>query len=392
MSSGTVYFFQNRETSAAAIPDLGLTEHVELGHILKQKGIIPDLAYAGSELAQFAGRATMQSMGLDLHIIEDSRLELDGDNAIHWLEGTVASPAECGRTVFAFTRQEAIHTLLARFATSSDSQTETQAPGTFATVFRRNDGLWVPDSTSVHASQLETELIVPTEISYRLSEDGRIRDHLESVIWFGSKRNKQDVHKESDFDVQVILDQPSVDLNEAITAILRDYPEVDLSIMYMKDIFDRQGKVIFHDGTKGIFFMYVLAAGKVLYGSNVYQDIVERLTLDEVRPSILTTIREYLSRLRIMPIQSPEDSRMFKKYSLKLFKDLLLFEGTIPLIEMTTLDNERARQAIGDRHTFSRGAADALSKITNLETNFTSTEVASLLYDYEQIVERICNE
>src|SRR5690606_30115062 len=103
---------------------------------------------------------------------------------------------------------------------------------------------------------------LPNEITSRLTSDLIIKSNLKSVIWFGSIRNNQDVHQRSDCDLQVVLDKPSYDLTVAINKVLEDYPGVDLSIMYMQDIYDSNGQVIFHDGTKSLFFMYVLAGGE----------------------------------------------------------------------------------------------------------------------------------
>ena len=84
---------------------------------------------------------------------------------------------------------------------------------------------------------------VPQEITARLTADAIIKSSLRSVIWFGSVRNNQDVHERSDCDLQIVLDKPSYELIVAVNAILEDYPSVDLSIMYMQDIYNHAGDV-----------------------------------------------------------------------------------------------------------------------------------------------------
>ena len=106
---------------------------------------------------------------------------------------------------------------------------------------------------------------------------------LNCIVSFGSIRNNQDVHERSDYDIQLIFDKPSEKLNLAINEILQSYPFVDLSIMYMQDIYNKEGNVIFHDGTKGLFFMYVLAEGKIIYGEDVYSTIVQSLDFKVAR-------------------------------------------------------------------------------------------------------------
>lgn len=234
--------------------------------------------------------------------------------------------------------------------------------------------------------------LVHNEICERLTSDEQIKNSLESIIWFGSIRNKQDVHSKSDCDLQVILDKPQYEVTIKLNTILEDYPQVDLSIMYLQDIYDHQSKVIFHDGTKSLFFIYVLAAGRILYGRNVYSDITDKFTLEDLRPSLLVTMREYLSRLRVMPIQNSSDTLQFKKYSLKLFKDLLVYSGVESFHEMSGINNDIARTKVQSLHEFSSESQGALKQITDYEKNFTKEEMAHLLCDYELIIEKVCND
>ncbi len=233
---------------------------------------------------------------------------------------------------------------------------------------------------------------VPSEICSRLVGDKLIEKNLESVIWFGSIRNNQDVHKRSDYDIQIVLGKPSPELTLRLNKTLVDYPGIDLSIMYMHDIYDKDGRVIFHDGTKGLFFMYVLATGAILYGENIYTPIIESLTLEDIKPSLVITIREYLSRLRVMAARSPNDTLQFKKYSLKLFKDVLLYLELASLKDIATMTNVEARKGIMSFHRFSSTSKNALKAITDYEHNFSQAELAPLLDDCEKIVQRICND
>lgn len=233
---------------------------------------------------------------------------------------------------------------------------------------------------------------IPYELSDKLQANPIIRKRLISVIWFGSIRNKQDVHERSDYDMQIILSKPSAKLTLELNKILQAYSYIDLSIMYKQDIFDLNNNVIFHDGTKGLFFIYVLSEGKVIYGDDIYSSILKSMSISEVRSSILTTIREYLSRLRVMAAFSPNDTMQFKKYSLKLFKDILIYRGKVPLKNMSSLKNGKARDMIMNEQSFSKVSVSALESITDYEHNFSSQELASLLNDFEKIVYGVVNE
>ena len=234
--------------------------------------------------------------------------------------------------------------------------------------------------------------VLPEEITSRLVADTLVEKRLQSIIWFGSVRNNQDVHDRSDCDLQIVLDKPSYDLTTAVNAILEDYPDVDLSIMYMQDIYNRNGDIIFHDGTKSLFFMYVLAVGEILYGDNIYKGIVSRLSLEDIRPTLLVTIREYLSRLRVMAIQQTNDTLAFKKYSLKLFKDVLVYASIEKAENISRITNKSAVQTIQQLHSFSAGSLTALTSIAEYDKNYTREEMVRLLTDYESIIERLCNE
>ena len=118
-----------------------------------------------------------------------------------------------------------------------------------------------------------------------------------SIIWIGSRSRSSDVHEQSDLDVQIILDQPDPDTTRELARVLADYPDADLSILYRSDIFDTTARLDFQDGTKGPFFIQVLADGVLLHGEDVYGPIASTLELPVVRPSLMFTIREYLGRL-----------------------------------------------------------------------------------------------
>jgi len=445
--SPTVYLFRHGESANNVQSDLifGQSGHLpltaigeeqayRLGRALKYKGIIPDVVYSsGATRAEQTGRIALDALGLDIDVPEDDRLHEQstgdwtgriasevftptmietieasgkdfrspngesmndvGERMLNWLEDVANDLESSVETIFAFTHGGAIRSLASYLGGWNHARTYGTKPmNASATVLSKTNGVWTPQCIGIDAKELPSQMNIPSEMSLRLSENEMIHDHLKSVLWFGSIRNKQDVHKESDFDVQIVLDNPDTELTVELNNILVDYPDVDLSIMYMKDIFDKKGNVIFHDGTKGLFFMHVLAAGKVLHGKNIYADIVGQLTLDDVRPSLSVTIREYLSRLRVMAAQSPENTLQFRKYSLKLFKDLLIYDGAVPINQITKLNNGLAKQNILAKRVVSAEATDALTAIDSYDQPFSQRQMAALLSEYEVMVEELCND
>ena len=223
----------------------------------------------------------------------------------------------------------------------------------------------------------------------RLAADSTIRENLIAVIWIGSRSRAQDVHEESDLDIQIVMNRPQAEVMLALSGILPDYPLIDLSVVYLKDVFTTEGGLDFQDGTKGPFFIPVLADGVVLYGRNIYAPIVGTLSIDDLRPSIMFTIREYLARLRIMTVQGDAKSFAFKKYSLKLFKDVLVYTETLHLRDMTAATNEKVLSMIDEKWKFREPAASALRTMADYSTPDTRDRQAALLDEYERIVEAI---
>ena len=234
--------------------------------------------------------------------------------------------------------------------------------------------------------------VIADEICHKLASHPDIEANLVSIIWFGYIHNDQDVHAKSDCDLQVVLNKPDLKSIISMNQILEAYPEVDLSIMYMQDIFDKDHNLIFHDGTKSLFFIHVLAAGTPLYGINVYVDIAETLTLEQIKPSLLITIREYLGRLRVMATRDLDKPLAFKKYSLKMFKDILVFHGIELPENITRISNSSAIDSIKNCYDFSEESKAVLHSLLDYEISLSRQDIAYLLVDYEEIVKKACNE
>ncbi len=165
-----------------------------------------------------------------------------------------------------------------------------------------------------------------------------VRPHLLSVIWIGSSSHGLDPHARSDVDIQLVLDAPTAEVTVALSQILRPYRNIDLSILYPKDVCNPFGELDFQDGTKGAFFIHVLSRGQVLYGLDFYATLRGELPIGVVQASIRFTIREYLSRLRVMAL-TEDKTASFKKYTMKYIKDVLVYAGHLPLETMTGVAN-----------------------------------------------------
>jgi hypothetical protein len=223
----------------------------------------------------------------------------------------------------------------------------------------------------------------------RMVRHPAIRPRLDAVLWIGSGSRGLDVHDDSDLDLQVVMDRPNIDATSGLSDIFTSCGDVDLSVIYRADIQRPSGDVDFQDGTKGPFFIYVLASAQTLYGANPYHVLLDQLSLDRVRPSVMFTIREYLARLRVMVVLGLERSYEFKKYSLKLFKDVLVFAGSLPLVDMPAASNlDVLRLARSYRH-FPSDLASALDEMIDFASPYSSAVRVRLLMEYEKMTEAL---
>lgn len=177
------------------------------------------------------------------------------------------------------------------------------------------------------------------DICRELTSSPLLGAHLRAIIWIGSKSAERDVHAGSDIDLQLFLDRPNIDTMREVASVLTKFPNVDLSVMYEGDLWDEDGNVDFQDGTKGAFFLHVLAGGTILYGDPVYAAAIDHIDARQLRESFIFTIREYLSRLRVMAMQKETTAFEFKKYAVKLLRDALAVTGGIDMGDMVSLDN-----------------------------------------------------
>lgn len=212
---------------------------------------------------------------------------------------------------------------------------------------------------------------------------------LVSLVWIGSASRNVDLHEASDIDLQVVLDRPDAAATAALAHAFQPHPGIDLSVMYLSDIFGDDGRLVFQDGTKGAFFVHVLAGGVLLYGDDIYGAPAERLSLDIVRPSLSFTIREYLARLRVMVTLGSESVFAFKKYTLKLLRDVLAFTGDLSLADLAATSNrEIAARAIAAWPALAAAELPDVATLTDLSRGLSDAEQHALLESVELIVRR----
>jgi len=83
----------------------------------------------------------------------------------------------------------------------------------------------------------------------------------------------------------------------------------------------------------------VLAQAQTLFGKNLYNELVHKLSKSSVKNSLQFKIKEYLWRLRKMVIEEPP-SLYFRKYALRLLKDVLLYNEILSYDNINTVDDK----------------------------------------------------
>jgi hypothetical protein len=129
-----------------------------------------------------------------------------------------------------------------------------------------------------------------------------------------------------------------------------------------------------------------------LYGRNVYADLLDQLELDDLKSSLLFTIREYLQRLRVMVVVGAPSSFELKKYTLKLLKDLLVYEGALPIHDMPWTSNERVLEIVRRRYQLDSALESTLCTLTDYSRSYGREEGATLLWKLEHMVEAALDE
>lgn len=220
----------------------------------------------------------------------------------------------------------------------------------------------------------------------RMMVDPAIRERLVSLLWIGSAARDQDVHDNSDLDIQVILDRPDTAAMRALAIAFENHPLVDLSIIHLSDIVTNDGYQVFQDGTKGAFFVHVLAAGVLLYGDDVYGRLAGELPLDAVRTSLVFTIREYLARLRVMVVLRPESPFSFKKYTVKLLRDVLTYSEHLPLARLAHTSNQDIVELAADAWPMLAEGLPNFGELADFSTHLSSAQQFEILKRLEQLV------
>lgn len=172
-----------------------------------------------------------------------------------------------------------------------------------------------------------------------LCEKLSISENIVCLLHYGSLKQKEDFHSNSDLDFHLVLKKIDLDTLTQIKDIFGFSSKIDLSFHSMDEIV-YNNKIIFQNGNQGVYFIHVLSSSETLIGKNIYLDLVKNLDQKEVIRSIIEKIRYYLWFLRRNYVFE-NNLKIHKKYFIRILKDILILEGAIDYSNISLLNNRQ---------------------------------------------------
>ncbi len=174
-----------------------------------------------------------------------------------------------------------------------------------------------------------------------------IRDNIVCLLNYGSVKQKEDFNDQSDLDFHLVLEKIDVETLRAIKDIFSFSNKIDLSFHSIDEIIYKDS-IIFQNGNQGIYFIHVLCSSNVLIGKNIYLDIVSKLKREQMNASVIEKMRYYIWLLRRNYVFS-NDLKTYKKYFIRIMKDILIIEGAIDYKNIAELNNRQVVNLFLDR-------------------------------------------
>ncbi len=151
-----------------------------------------------------------------------------------------------------------------------------------------------------------------------------LSDNIVCFLFYGSMSNWIGYHRLSDYDFHLVLKEINPQSLLALKDILSWFENFDISVHQFSEIINKKNELIFQNWTQWQYFIHVLAQAETIIWKNFYQDIILRLTEEEVQYSLQFKIKEYLWKIRQMILEDVNPI-YFKKYAIRLIKDVLLY-------------------------------------------------------------------
>ncbi|HEY4832900.1 MAG TPA: hypothetical protein VIH61_10120 [Waddliaceae bacterium] len=172
-----------------------------------------------------------------------------------------------------------------------------------------------------------------------LCEQMPIRDNIVCLLHYGSVKQKEDFNDQSDLDFHLVLKRIDMEVLKEIKNIFSFSNKIDLSFHSIDEIVYKD-TVIFQNGNQGIYFIHVLCSSQTLVGENIYLKIVSKLKQEQVNISVVEKMRYYIWLLRRNYVFA-NDLKIYKKYFVRIIKDILILERIIDYKNIAELNNRQ---------------------------------------------------
>lgn len=200
-----------------------------------------------------------------------------------------------------------------------------------------------------------------------LCEQMPIRQNIVCLLHYGSVKQKEDFTNESDLDFHLVLKKIDEQVLHDVRDIFGFSQKIDLSFHALDEVV-YSDELIFQNGNQGLYFMHVLGSSETLVGDNIYLQLIPKMDEKQVRKSIIEKIRYYIWLLRKNYVLR-NDIKVYKKYFIRIIKDILILEKLIDYSNISTLNNRQVVHLFVDKfqHQLNEHELKLISSLLNLE-------------------------
>lgn len=181
-----------------------------------------------------------------------------------------------------------------------------------------------------------------------LCESLPIKNDIICLLNYGSVKIKEDYNNNSDIDFHIVLKKINNETLSDLKNIFNFSEKIDVSIHSIDEIISKNS-VIFQNGNQGVYFIHVLASAEVLLGENIYKKLITEIDDKKVTSSVIEKMRYYVWLLRRNYILK-NDILVFKKYFIRILKDILILEKSINQTNISTLNSREIVNMFIDRN------------------------------------------
>lgn len=211
-------------------------------------------------------------------------------------------------------------------------------------------------------------------------------DNLICLLHYGSAKQPEDFSSNSDLDFHLVVKTLDTETLEDIKNIFFTNAKVDISIHQLDEIIFND-KLIFQNGSQGLYFIYVLANSETILGTNIYPDLIRLIDFQEVKKALLGKMRYYLWLLR-QNYLSKECLSTYKKYTIRILQDILIYEEKLKPIDLKNLNKRKIISTYLDSFGLDL-ATQEIKIIDNLNHLVDTKNIENILILFSKLINQI---